>query len=943
MGFLKWTVTSSIFLLLGLLVVFAVFRISAVEFAGKAGLHFLGFDNVTLVVDQITHNEIHIQKLSLGNTVQVKGLSAQYSFGGLFKGKIDELEIETLTADLSDPQHETVSKLLRLTNRQDDETGDGGFLKLPSITLKHGQFIANTKDKRLQADVNAVLSPTLILTGNIILEGRVQSTAGDILLEKLEASFRSDIKAQTADLVIGGGLLRHDNDIPDWAPLFIYGSAELLDEEATFDINVQTEIGQSLMRALGAYDIAEQRGSARMEIQSLALNQQGLQLTDLTHYAKTVPPFNGILSMQADVTLDESRLAYEVNLDMSEFELEQNNLNITAPKIPLFLRGTHLFETDFQETEIAITNTQINIGHGDKKYGLNKLNALLSISDLGKIIELKSINGFAEHRAVDPDFIPLNFQISGGGSLNGNFLFEGDIADEKKRLMLHITARQSLNTGEGSVSLDLLPIKFGNEGLKLTKVSSLLKIIPTEVTGIISGNALLSFSPEVGIALTSAAADLSKVQYQKNDVKIKDLSLNVSAKQQNIEKVIVGKMKGRIGQVGLERQTIAVTDLSADFQVPIKQGNTFGAFNVTLNALRIKPIEDTSFKETLVAIGSAQLENEKLEFQAEISSALLGTFAKTKGLHSLDSSIGSAEIDISHLSFAKGGLQPSDLVTIIDPVLSVSGNIESDITVHWSNSDVKTVATISFMDISTKFESYSISRLNGFVRIDNLFPLTIRNTQDLVADAAFVGVPLLEPKIRFRVISKNDLPILYVDQMTMGIAGGTATINDAVLDTNSAVNRVTIHLSSLDLEDVMALGEIEDLSATGSISGHIPLIFDGDNVFVETGLLEADGSGVLKMKSKAARQALAGGGEQTKLLFDILENFRYSDLSIKVQKRATGEDTVTLHTKGGNPDVENNRPVVLNINLTTNLDKIFNTLLEGYRLSEKALRASVNY
>jgi dicarboxylate transporter DctA-like protein len=73
----------------------------------------------------------------------------------------------------------------------------------------------------------------------------------------------------------------------------------------------------------------------------------------------------------------------------------------------------------------------------------------------------------------------------------------------------------------------------------------------------------------------------------------------------------------------------------------------------------------------------------------------------------------------------------------------------------------------------------------------------------------------------------------------------------------------------------------------------------------------------------------------------MLENFKYSKLSLEIRKPANGEDQVKLQTQGSNPDVEDNRAVILNVNLSTNLDKIFNTLLEGYRLSEEALRATV--
>ena len=178
--------------------------------------------------------------------------------------------------------------------------------------------------------------------------------------------------------------------------------------------------------------------------------------------------------------------------------------------------------------------------------------------------------------------------------------------------------------------------------------------------------------------------------------------------------------------------------------------------------------------------------------------------------------------------------------------------------------------------------------------------------------------------------------------MALGLVGGVAVIDDAVIDTGAETNRIEVQLTSLDLEEVMALSNVEELVATGQVSGRVPLVFGSDRLIVDEALLAADGPGVLKMTSEAARRALEGGGDQAMLFLDILENFQYSDLSIEITKTQSGEDTVKLHAEGANPDVENSRPVVLNINLTTSLDKIFNTLLEGYLLSEKALRATVD-
>jgi len=205
----------------------------------------------------------------------------------------------------------------------------------------------------------------------------------------------------------------------------------------------------------------------------------------------------------------------------------------------------------------------------------------------------------------------------------------------------------------------------------------------------------------------------------------------------------------------------------------------------------------------------------------------------------------------------------------------------------------------------------------------------------------FVGVPLGKSEITFRLKQTEAAPMLLLDRVLIEMFQGAAEIKDDVIDLASEQNTLEMKLYRLSLKELMALGEFEDVNATGALSGVIPLNFNGETLFIDEAVLAAEEPGVLQITSEQARQALSSGGSQTKLLFDILENFKYSNLSLRINKPETGEDVITLHAEGGNPNVENNRPVILNVNLSTNFDKIFNTVLEGYRLSEKALRATV--
>jgi len=99
---------------------------------------------------------------------------------------------------------------------------------------------------------------------------------------------------------------------------------------------------------------------------------------------------------------------------------------------------------------------------------------------------------------------------------------------------------------------------------------------------------------------------------------------------------------------------------------------------------------------------------------------------------------------------------------------------------------------------------------------------------------------------------------------------------------------------------------------------------------------------VLRLRSEAARQALAGGGAQVDLVLEVLKDFHYTKLAITLDRLEDGRDVVRLSTEGHNPAVQNGRHVNLNVNLETNLDKLLAIAREGYRLSQDALRATLD-
>ena len=193
--------------------------------------------------------------------------------------------------------------------------------------------------------------------------------------------------------------------------------------------------------------------------------------------------------------------------------------------------------------------------------------------------------------------------------------------------------------------------------------------------------------------------------------------------------------------------------------------------------------------------------------------------------------------------------------------------------------------------------------------------------------------------LRFRV-DGVDGGRLLIDHAEAGLAGGLISIDDAAIATGGTENRLVVALQGVELERLLALFALDGVAGSGSVSGRMPLIVDADRVRIEEALLAADGDGVLRFRSEAARRVLDAGGEQAQLLLNVLEDFRYQVLSLRISQ-SDGDAVIGLRTEGHNPAVRDGHPFILNVNLSGNLDRVLGVILEGYRLSDRAIRATV--
>ncbi|RUO72952.1 YdbH domain-containing protein [Idiomarina ramblicola] len=144
----------------------------------------------------------------------------------------------------------------------------------------------------------------------------------------------------------------------------------------------------------------------------------------------------------------------------------------------------------------------------------------------------------------------------------------------------------------------------------------------------------------------------------------------------------------------------------------------------------------------------------------------------------------------------------------------------------------------------------------------------------------------------------------------------------------------------ISLGELMRQYPSNKISIDGDVSGTIPVHWDSKQFTVEQGYLGALSPGGHLQVDSSALVSAAGNNPSLKTLAGVLSNFYYQQLSTVVDYDQNGKLYLAVQLKGSNPEVENGRPVELNVNLEEDLPALMKGLTLSNSLNE-AIRKRV--
>lgn len=293
--------------------------------------------------------------------------------------------------------------------------------------------------------------------------------------------------------------------------------------------------------------------------------------------------------------------------------------------------------------------------------------------------------------------------------------------------------------------------------------------------------------------------------------------------------------------------------------------------------------------------------------------------------HVLSSASGEATLKLNRLTFGHG-LQPDDLTPLaLGVVANVQGVVEGEGHIRWTGDHVTSDGIFSTKNMALAAAFGPVEGMSTTIRFTDLLGLSTAPGQVVTLATVNPGVEVHDGVIRYALLSNEQA---VIEGGRWPFSGGTLELLPSTLELDARKPRhLTFRVVGLDAGAFINTLELENISATGTFDGLLPMIFDATGGRIDGGLLVArqQGDPPLILTSTAGlsvpcdvmRQAgnLSYVGDVSnadlnafsKLAFDALKNLRYRCLAIMLDGALDGEFVTRLSINGINQGTEEAR------------------------------------
>jgi hypothetical protein len=224
----------------------------------------------------------------------------------------------------------------------------------------------------------------------------------------------------------------------------------------------------------------------------------------------------------------------------------------------------------------------------------------------------------------------------------------------------------------------------------------------------------------------------------------------------------------------------------------------------------------------------------------------------------------------------------------------VKGTVTGTGRIDWDEKGVSSSGRFSSDSLDFAAAFGPVKGASGTIVFTDLLGLTTAPDQVLKVASVNPGIEVTGGEVVFRLTNGQ---ALSVERGTWPFMGGTLTMRPVTLNLGVSERRdYVLEIRSLEAAQFVQRMELENLSATGTFDGEIPLVFDVDgNGRVEGGHLVSRDGGNLSYVGALTYKDLS---TMANMAFDALRSLDYKGMAIDMNGPLTGEIVTRVRFDG---------------------------------------------
>lgn len=296
--------------------------------------------------------------------------------------------------------------------------------------------------------------------------------------------------------------------------------------------------------------------------------------------------------------------------------------------------------------------------------------------------------------------------------------------------------------------------------------------------------------------------------------------------------------------------------------------------------------------------------------------------------------VGSANVDIDDLPFSPSQLQPQHLISALSGKISrVEGQVSTRINLSFGTDRPLTssgTATIKNMSAGTLPGPFS--GLNGDLTFSSFFPLQTNGMQTVTLRKFDPGFPLENGTMQFEIIPDG----VKIQAAQWPLASGQISLDPTTWLYSAAQNTVRLKIDNVSLGEFLKNVGGGKLTATGDVSGVLPVLIEGIKVHVKDGRLMVQDGGVIEYTSPQT-EAAGDANEYAGYAFQALKHFEYDELEATIDGPLDGPMKLRMKFGGSNPDVLYGTEFKFNVGVEGELLNILRSFKMGDSINAKII------